>query len=98
MSVVEVNKQNSIVSNSSLAQVLTEMEENGKRILKENCSRSKLITKKREIKVTTNIFRAHPPAPIMCVVKERCPTPDQIVDATVSNYFIRHRFSFDMFV
>ena len=77
---------NSISTSSKIATALQEMEVNGKRILKEVCSlnATKFERPKRKIVVrSTKTVHYLPPPPITCVVTERCPTPDQLVDAVV---------------
>ena len=69
----------------SLATALQEMEENCLRILEEQCPTiSRDPVERRVVIRNTETIRNPDPAPITCVVRERCPTPDQIVDATVS--------------
>ena len=86
--VTPVVVSNSNTKVSALATVLQEMEENGKRILKENCQTVPRPHVERKIKIRNKeTFHNIPPPPITCVVRERCPTPDQIVDATVRFFY-----------
>ena len=84
--------ENIVLENSvkvpALANVLTAMQANGERILRENCKtrEPKPIHKRQIVLRKKEIFRNITPAPITCVVRERCQTPDQIVDATVSTF------------
>ena len=73
------------IVNMTLINALKEMEENGKRILKETCRTTQTPPVERKFVVRNRgIIRNAEPAPITCVVTERCQAPDQIVDVTVS--------------
>ena len=76
------------IVNMTLINALKEMEENGKRILKETCRTAPIPLVERKFVVRNRgIIRNAEPVPITCVVTERCQAPDQIVDVTVSCYF-----------